>query len=254
MEDLVTCPYNKFHQIRRARIQYHIQKCRKNFPEMDLAVCPYNATHHFPKSEERIHLLECRDRRVVEMQKYNEPLPGRHGYLANPPFYGSSLLESDQKNEELENANESRGVSMNESSISTHVRHQDLRARVNPRRNQSPFSRRSSVDGVGIVPSNLIQLVPSTSDHLQGYPAVEIAPPPPLRTPIVHGGPPPVRSRRTSPADVASSLYPSSSRKTSPSPSRRSGMPTALTKEGGRLVPRKRSSSPLTSTNYQSYN
>ena len=35
---------------------------------------------------------------------------------------------------------------MNESSISTHVRHQDLRARVNPRRNQSPFSRRSSVD------------------------------------------------------------------------------------------------------------
>ena len=32
--------------------------------------------------------------RVVEMQKYNEPLPGRHGYLANPPFYGSTLVEA----------------------------------------------------------------------------------------------------------------------------------------------------------------
>ena len=68
---------------------------------------------------------------------------------------------------------------MDDSSISTHDRHQDLRARVNPRRNQSPFSRRSSIDSVGIVPSNY--------DHMQGYPAVEIAPPPPLRTPIVHG-------------------------------------------------------------------
>ena len=32
--------------------------------------------------------------RVVEMQKYNDPLPGRHGYLANPPFYGSTLVEA----------------------------------------------------------------------------------------------------------------------------------------------------------------
>ena len=28
------------------------------------------------------------------MQKYNDPLPGRHGYLANPPFYGSTLVEA----------------------------------------------------------------------------------------------------------------------------------------------------------------
>ena len=28
-EELVTCPYNKFHQIKKSRIQYHIIKCKK---------------------------------------------------------------------------------------------------------------------------------------------------------------------------------------------------------------------------------
>ena len=28
-EDLVTCPYNKFHQIKKSRIQYHILQCKK---------------------------------------------------------------------------------------------------------------------------------------------------------------------------------------------------------------------------------
>ena len=28
-EELVTCPYNKFHKIKKSRIQYHILKCKK---------------------------------------------------------------------------------------------------------------------------------------------------------------------------------------------------------------------------------
>ena len=28
------------------------------------------------------------------MQKYADPIPGRHGYLLNPPFYGSAELEA----------------------------------------------------------------------------------------------------------------------------------------------------------------
>jgi len=93
-DDLVTCPYNKFHQIRRSRIQYHILKCKKNYPDIELVVCPYNATHQFPEHEKRGHLLHCRDRRVLEMQRYSDPIAGRHGYLLNPPFYGSAELEA----------------------------------------------------------------------------------------------------------------------------------------------------------------
>jgi len=93
LDDTVTCPYNKFHQIKRSRIQYHILKCSKNYPDMDLVICPYNATHQFPEHERRGHLVYCRDRRIVEMQRYADPLPGRHGYLRNPPFYGSTELE-----------------------------------------------------------------------------------------------------------------------------------------------------------------
>ena len=28
-DELITCPYNKFHQIRPSRIQYHLLKCKK---------------------------------------------------------------------------------------------------------------------------------------------------------------------------------------------------------------------------------
>ena len=36
---------------------------------------------------------ECLDRRIVEVQHYNVPIPGQHGYLRNPPVYGSSLIK-----------------------------------------------------------------------------------------------------------------------------------------------------------------
>merc|ERR1711983_690752 len=35
-------------------------------------------------------MAECLDRRIVEVQHYNVPLPGQHG---NPPVYGSSLIK-----------------------------------------------------------------------------------------------------------------------------------------------------------------
>ena len=59
---------------------------------MDLAVCPYNATHHIPHEKEQ--LLVCPDRAIVELQKFrfNEPVPGQHGYLGTPLVYGSSFI------------------------------------------------------------------------------------------------------------------------------------------------------------------
>lgn len=94
MEDLITCPYNASHQIRPQRIQYHLVKCRKSHPHVELEICSFNASHHVPKSELNEHLLKCPERGFAELQKYrfNDPLPGQHGMLALPRFFGSSLL------------------------------------------------------------------------------------------------------------------------------------------------------------------
>ena len=94
--ETITCPFNKFHQILPRRIHYHLIKCAKNYPDeaAEMQICPYNATHLIPKSEDLgAHMDECLDRRIVEVQHYNVPIPGQHGYLRNPPVYGSSLIK-----------------------------------------------------------------------------------------------------------------------------------------------------------------
>ena len=75
---------------------------RQNHPNADMAICPFNASHHVPREQERDHLLECRDKRMIEIQKFNEPLPGHHGYLNNPTVYGSSLIKMEEELEESE--------------------------------------------------------------------------------------------------------------------------------------------------------
>ena len=63
-------------------------------PHMDMVICPYNATHHVPREKEESHIVDCPDRRIVELQRYryNQPLPGQHGNLSNPPVYGSASI------------------------------------------------------------------------------------------------------------------------------------------------------------------
>jgi len=98
MDNLIECPYNRAHQIRPERMQYHLIKCRKQFPEKALVICPFNATHHMSKHEERNHMLNCPDRRIVDIQRYrfNEPLSGHHGDLSNPKVYGSSRIPKEE--------------------------------------------------------------------------------------------------------------------------------------------------------------
>lgn len=91
---LRTCPYNPAHQIRPERIQYHLLKCRRNYPDMSMVICPYNATHHVNIRDEQAHMRQCPDRRIVEIQRFklNEPLPGQHGDLSGPAVFGSSSI------------------------------------------------------------------------------------------------------------------------------------------------------------------
>jgi hypothetical protein len=93
-KNLITCPYNSAHQIRPERIQYHLIKCAKQYPDADVVICSYNATHHIIKTEEHNHNRDCPDRAIVEIQRYrfNEPIPGQHGNLSNPIVFGSDLI------------------------------------------------------------------------------------------------------------------------------------------------------------------
>jgi len=284
MENLVTCPYNKFHQIRNSRIRYHIIKCQKNNPHINLLVCPYNATHRFREEEEKNHLVDCADRRIYDIQRYNEPVPGRHGYLVNPPFFGSSRkfeVEEPIPGDEQAIANTGQPVQNEQNPhvpIRTSQRIEDLRDRVDHLRlSREGRQLHSTMDSSR---TSMRASLGATSNATSTVKAPTYRP---LRRPFTQGGPPSVarspspfesnfpgrrrspssgrRSLRSlSPASTIRSCTPSPVRQDRKSPVRQDrkspvrqdrnpeGLPSGLTLEGGRLVPRKRSTSPYGSS------
>ena len=94
----------------------------QNYPDVDLAVCPYNATHLMQKEDTMGHMENCPDRRIVEVQQYNVPLPGQHGNLINPTVYGSSFIKSNEETEDQDKMEvESTMSSLNRSRILRNV-------------------------------------------------------------------------------------------------------------------------------------
>lgn len=49
--DMVFCPYDRSHLIRRERLQYHLVTCGHNHPESRLEVCPFDTTHRIRAGE-----------------------------------------------------------------------------------------------------------------------------------------------------------------------------------------------------------
>jgi len=82
----VTCPYNERHQVRFDRMQYHLVKCRRNYPDADFAICPYNASHHVPRINLESHLQKCPSQPVARCS--NQDPPEDEKYVV----YGSSFV------------------------------------------------------------------------------------------------------------------------------------------------------------------
>jgi len=84
MDDLVTCPYNVAHTIKKTRMQGHLLKCRKNYPG-EFVVCTYNATHHIRKEELLFHLETCVDKFAVQARQLaSMQLSSDGGFLTRP--------------------------------------------------------------------------------------------------------------------------------------------------------------------------
>lgn len=92
----VSCPYNRQHQVPRHRLQAHIVKCQKNYPE--LQVCPFNATHRLTAEELKIHVATCPDK--IEMyEKDDNPKQMGDIYVPKPLFNRDYLPETDPNHE-----------------------------------------------------------------------------------------------------------------------------------------------------------
>ncbi|XP_033342512.2 uncharacterized protein LOC117229808 [Megalopta genalis] len=81
-DPVVVCPYNKSHLIVKSRLQKHIVKCEKNYPEDYKVMCPYDATHRLSQEELKEHIMTCPTRNVQEFEMCSETK--NHGYVNFP--------------------------------------------------------------------------------------------------------------------------------------------------------------------------
>lgn len=70
--DIVQCPLDPNHKLRRHRLPYHLLKCKKKFPNK--VQCPYGHYYYLEKHEMASHLQACsykpRSVQAEEMQPY----------------------------------------------------------------------------------------------------------------------------------------------------------------------------------------
>ncbi|CAH0730901.1 unnamed protein product, partial [Brenthis ino] len=68
--DMVSCPYNKSHQIEHYRMHIHLQKCRKQHPNCKKVSCPFDSTHIVNDMELDYHVLQCPKRDMLDSILY----------------------------------------------------------------------------------------------------------------------------------------------------------------------------------------
>lgn len=73
--DIVECPLDPNHKLRRHRLPYHLIKCKKSFP--DKIQCPYGHYYYLDKHEIANHLQVCSHKpkttQIEEMQTHLVP-------------------------------------------------------------------------------------------------------------------------------------------------------------------------------------
>ncbi|XP_028177197.1 gametocyte-specific factor 1 homolog [Ostrinia nubilalis] len=67
---MITCPYNKAHQVEHYRMHIHLQKCRKQHPNCNKVICPFDSTHVVNDVELDFHISSCPKRILLDAQLY----------------------------------------------------------------------------------------------------------------------------------------------------------------------------------------
>ncbi|XP_012282846.1 uncharacterized protein LOC105701027 [Orussus abietinus] len=94
-DPIIICPYDRSHRIVRSRIQKHIVKCERNFPENYKEICPYNATHRLFKADMENHIKTCPMRTFLDPYLY-QSTPKQGSIKTYVPSEMESIADTDE--------------------------------------------------------------------------------------------------------------------------------------------------------------
>lgn len=82
-QDLVECPLNPEHKLRRHKLPYHVEKCRKNFP--DKVACPFDNSYYLDECDMAKHLISCphKPKSILSSMKQPDLLRAEHARNTN---------------------------------------------------------------------------------------------------------------------------------------------------------------------------
>ncbi|XP_045456367.1 gametocyte-specific factor 1 homolog [Melitaea cinxia] len=67
---LVSCPFDKAHQVEHSRLHFHINKCKKQHRNSQKVTCPFDSTHIIGSIHLDHHVQTCPKRFILDSQKY----------------------------------------------------------------------------------------------------------------------------------------------------------------------------------------
>ncbi|XP_015039526.2 gametocyte-specific factor 1 homolog [Drosophila pseudoobscura] len=65
-DEMLICPFDASHTIRRIRMAVHLQRCERNHAGSKMVRCPFNSTHLMEADEIKKHCENCPDRLKFE--------------------------------------------------------------------------------------------------------------------------------------------------------------------------------------------
>lgn len=101
--DLVICPYDKTHVIRKERLSRHLIKCAKNNKTVlkTFTSCEYNHTHKIKRGDGSKHYEHCEEKRWYNGWLERDNICKKKGDTSFPK-YSEIQIEGENWNDELE--------------------------------------------------------------------------------------------------------------------------------------------------------
>lgn len=102
--EMVICPYDKTHVIRKERLSRHLIKCARNNKTVtrNFSSCEFNHSHKIKRGDGSDHYKYCEDKRRFDAWLERDLTCSKKGNISLPKYEDVNISDGENWDEELE--------------------------------------------------------------------------------------------------------------------------------------------------------